>query len=157
MNKKIKNATPHTNFGINFKSKTEERYYSILVKAGFDPKYEDCTYTLWEGLKVTTPYYTRGGKSSQKDLILKSQEKLRPITYTPDFTFTVGNTIIFMEVKGYMNDVYPIKRKLFRAYLEKVKNSGQRVAFFEIFSVRHLMQAINIIKTQYASKNKGHV
>ena len=54
---------------------------------------------------------------------------------------------VFIEVKGIENDVFYIKKKLFRAYLEKCKKEkGLNLLYFEIFTKRQLLQAIEIIK-----------
>ena len=161
MNKKIKNATPKSKYGINFKSKTEERFYTLLLEAGFKPRYEETMYTLWKGRQTTVPFYTqvKSKKDSQYNLINKGKRTLRDITYTPDFTITAPDgTTIFIEAKGFVNDVYPIKRKLFRSYLEDLANAGYKVAFFEIYSMKQLVQAINIIKEIYGpAKNQGAI
>ena len=43
--------------------------------------------------------------------------KVRAITYTPDFIDPNGKWII--EVKGFANDVFPLKWKLFKNYLNQ--------------------------------------
>lgn len=155
MNKKIKNATPKSKYGIDFKSKTEERFYTVLTEAGLKPKYEAVTYTLWSGRKTTVPYYTQDTKHQ----LVSKKGSLRDITYTPDFIIKAPDgTTIFIEAKGFVNDVYPIKRKLFRNYLEDFAAAGHKVAFFEIYSMRQLVQAIGIIISNYGfAKNSGAV
>lgn len=159
MNKKIKNATALTYDNIQFKSKTEVMVYKTLLQLGFNPYYEATKYRIWEGFVPTVPYYTKG-----KDKNLKpSTKKLIDITYTPDFVFLAPDkkTVIIIEVKGFANDVFPIKRKMFRKYLETIKNElNQPVVYFEIYTKKNLLQAINIIKSEYGtgeSKNKPQV
>ena len=54
-----------------------------------------------------------------------------------------------MEVKGKENDVYPIKRNLFRKYLEVVKTKEKYpLMFFEIHSKTEALEAIKIVKSQ---------
>lgn len=137
-NKKIKNASVSEYEGIKFKSRLEVTVYKTLVQAGFSPKYEDMKFVLIKGLKPIVPFYTKG-----KDKNLKLDDrKMTDVTYTPDFTFKYGDTLVVMEVKGYANDVYPLKRKLFRLLLEDRKD----VLYFEIYTKRQLLQAIEIIK-----------
>lgn len=153
MNKKIKNATALEYNGIKFKSKTEVKVYKTLLQYGFKPKYEYMQYVLWEGFKPTISYYT---KSKDNNLQLK-KTKLISITYTPDFYLKAldGKTSIFIEVKGYVNDVFPIKRKLFLALLEKMQEK-EPVVYFEIYTLKQLLQAINIINKDYGfTKDKG--
>lgn len=140
-NKKIKNATPLTYNGINFKSKLEVTCYKELVAQGFNPLYEKRVFTLWTGFKPTIPFYNRKKKTKQLEL---DKAKLRDITYTPDITFMMGDTLIIIELKGQENDVFPVKKKLFRGILEDMGNT----MYFEIRSKKELLKAIDIIKTQ---------
>lgn len=155
MNKKIKNATALTYDNIQFKSKTEVMVYKTLLQLGFDPYYEATKYRIWEGFVPTVPYYTKGKDKNLK----RSTKKLIDITYTPDFVFLAPDkkTVVIIEVKGFANDVFPIKRKMFRKYLETIKNElKQPVVYFEIYTKKQLMQAIEIIKSNYGSgKSKG--
>ena len=69
-------------------------------------------------------------------------------------TFSLINTLvnhsgvdndlfIIIEAKGMENDVFYIKKKLFRKYLE---SWGKPVLYFELRSKKQLLQAIEIIK-----------
>ena len=45
------------------------------------------------------------------------------------------------------NDCYYLKKKLFRKYLEDLYNTtGKKSIFFEVYSKKQLLQAIEIIK-----------
>lgn len=136
-NKKIKNATKVD----KFKSKLEQMVYDILIKEGFNPKYEEKTYTLLEGFKPSVPFWSRDRK---RNLFLDLR-KIRPITYTPDFTFNYRDKIIIVEVKGFTNDVFPIKFKLFRKYIESLPDSN-RYIITEIFTKTQLLEFINKLK-----------
>ena len=139
MNRRILNATPFTYNGIEFKSKTEVMVYKTLIENGFDPKYEEDTFCYWEGRKPTVPFYDLG---KDKHLYL-NMKKLVGAHYTPDFTFWCGKTKVIIEVKGYANDIYPLKRKLFRAYLETL---SYPVIFAEIHTKRQLLEFIHELK-----------
>ena len=141
-NKKVKNATVIEYNGIKFKSKLELSFYKLLVQAGFEPQYERRTYILWEGCKPTIPFYTKDKKT--KHLKLDNVKKTN-MTYTPDFTFNYKGRLIIIEAKGKENDTYPIKRKLFRGWLEK--RIPDNPLFFEVFTQKQLLQAIEIIKS----------
>lgn len=93
---KIKNATPNILDGIKFRSKLETYTYKKLKEANISAEYEQHKYEL-------LPAFTFNGK------------KYRPITYLPDF---VGNNFV-IECKGFPNDVFPLKAKLFNYYLYK--------------------------------------
>lgn len=158
-NKKIRNATSAKVRGITFKSQTEKMIYRALVDSGIDPEYEKHTFTLWEGFSPITPFYDQetdkqqekrnlaegNEKKSSKILILKT-DKVVGIRYTPDFHFKKDNIDIWIEVKGIENDVFYIKKKLFRKYLdERLEKEGKRSMFFEVYTKRQLLQALKII------------
>lgn len=139
-NKKIKNATEVSLLGINFRSQLESRIYKTLREEGFFPQYEKVTFTLAPKLKPTISFFKRIGKKFKLDMAA-----LRPITYTPDFTFNYNGTFIIIEAKGFENDVYPVKRNLFRRHLEKnLKNA----MFFEVRTKKELLEAIELIKNE---------
>ena len=147
-NKKVRNATAIEYNGIKFKSKLEAAFYKLLIEAGFEPQYEQRTYLLWKGYKPTIPFYTKDRKTK---LLKLEDTKLRNMTYTPDFTFNYNGRLIIIEAKGKENDTYPLKRKLFRGLLESVASDNP--LFFEVFSQKQLLQAIEIIKS-YEPVNK---
>ena len=140
-NKKIKNATSLTTNDITFKSKLEASVYRHLLQAGFSPAYEEVTFTIWEGFKPTIPFYGKQGLN---------MKKLISITYTPDFTFCYEDKFIILEVKGFQNDLFPYKFKMFRKLLEQPKYKN--VLLFEVFSINQLKEYIEIIKSYAASR-----
>lgn len=141
VNKKIKNATPLVYDGITFKSKLEVMAYKTLKAEGFPVMYEPVKFVIWQGFKPTVPFYD---KDKITHLLKENNKKLIDISYTPDFMFGYKGKNIILELKGLENDVYPLKKKLFRAYLEK--NCSNSI-YFEIFSKKQLLQAIEIIKS----------
>ena len=148
-NKKIINATPVESDGIEFKSKFEEKVYNILKDNGLQPEYESQSFILWEGLKPTVPFYTKSKKGELK----LNQSKLKDITYTPDFIFTFLDRTIYVEVKGYANDVFPYKFKMFRKILEDMPGNHE---VWEIFTKRQLLECIsNLKKSLGMSQNQN--
>lgn len=137
-NKKIKNATPTSYNGIQFKSKLEVNCYKTLLQHGFKPLYEERTFVIWQGFKPTVPFYNRRKKTKSLEL---DSGKLRDITYTPDLTFTANGKLVIIECKGLEDPVFPVKKKLFRGYLEDHPDT----LYFEIRSTRELLKAIDII------------
>ena len=138
-NKKIRNATATIYNNINFKSKLEESIYKTLLSAGFKPDYEKLKFVLWEGFKPTVPFYNR----SKSKVFKQETTKLQDITYTPDFTFKYKDLLVIVEVKGMENDTFPIKKKMFRKWLEC---HYPKSIYFEIYTKKQLLQAIEIIK-----------
>lgn len=140
-NKKILGATSLVSNNITFKSKLEVTIYKELLQAGFNPKYEEQKFVIWEGIKPTKPFYNRDIKTKMLKL---DMGKMRDITYTPDFTFKYKKYLIIIEAKGFENDTFPIKKKLFRGLLETMKTP---VIYFEVYTKKQLVQAIEIIKS----------
>lgn len=139
-NKKIKNACAKSFNNIVFKSQLEVVIYKELLRAGFNPKYEERKFVIWEGIKPTKPFYNR---DIQTKMLKLDMGKMRDITYTPDFTFEYKNHLIIIEAKGFENDTFPIKKKLFRGLLEKMEIP---VVYFEVYTKKQLLQAIEILK-----------
>lgn len=149
MNKKIKNATPLEYNGIKFKSKLEVMVYKTLKENNFDVFYEPHTFNLWYGFKPKIPFYTPKNK-----VLINNDKKIIDIKYTPDFTFRYKDIDIYIEAKGMKNDTYYLKNKLFRGFLEeKYALSGEFSMYFEIYTKKQLLQAIQIIKDYDSSRN----
>ena len=140
MNKKIKNATQSKVGDLVFKSKSEAMVYKTLLEHGFTPKYEPTKYIIWEGGNPKVPFFNRDGKTG---LLKRDTKPLQPITYTPDFEFDYDGIKFIIEVKGMENDLFPVKKKMFRKHLETLNIP---VVYFEIYSKRQLLQAIELIK-----------
>lgn len=139
-NKKIKNAESSVFNGINFKSKLEINFYKTLIAAGLEPDYELMKFVLVEGFKPTVPFYNRSkSKEFRKDM-----NKVRDITYTPDFTILYKDTLFIIEAKGMENDTFPIKKKLFRKLLESME---MPCMYFEVHTKKELLDVIKIIKS----------
>lgn len=144
-NKKIINSNPNRYRNIDFKSQAETRTYKTLLVEGYNPKYEEITFELSPKVRPTVPFYNR---TKGKGFHLIS-EPISPITYTPDFTFKYNGMLIIIEVKGFENDVFPVKRNLFRKYLETV---DYPVMYFEIRTKKELLQAL-----EYMKKESKHI
>lgn len=148
INKKIKNATSTEFNGIKFKSKSEVMVYKTLLQEGFKPNYEPTKYIIWEGFKPSVLTY----KPDKSGELVIQNKKLIDITYTPDFLFVApdNKTIVILEVKGFCNDLYPVKEKMFRKFLEELsENYNQPVVFFQIKTKKQLLQAIKIINENF--------
>lgn len=138
-NRKVKNAHPLEYEGILFKSQLEKMTFITLKEAGFPVQYEPQKIVIFKGFKPTTPFYD---KNKATRMLKLQMNKLIDITYTPDFMFEYNNHLIIIEAKGFTNDTFPIKKKLFRAWLESHPES----IYFEVYSKKQVLQAIEIIK-----------
>lgn len=137
-NKKIKNATTKTYDNINFKSVTEVMVYKTLKEKGYNIEYETMKFNIFDSFKPVISFYI-----NKKGSLVLDGSKQRAITYTPDFILNHKGRYIFIEVKGYTNDVYPYKRKMFRKYLEK---NYPNSLFFEVYTKKNVLEMIEIIE-----------
>lgn len=153
-NKKIRNATVIKKGDITFKSMLEKTIYNCLLEHGFNPKYEPTRFTLIDGFTAITPFYDKetdsqfkkrreAGDNSPRKLVRKSGI-MQGIRYTPDFYFKYNGIDIYIEAKGIENDVFYIKKKLFLRYLDSI---GTPSMYFEVYTKKQLLQAIEIIKS----------
>ena len=158
-NKKIRNATQCTSSNLTFKSQLEKGIYNTLQQLGYNPKYEPFTFTLWEGYIPITPYYDKETDAQRTKRLEKGEDvtpskiltirnsKVVGIRYTPDFYFKYKNLNVYIEAKGIENDVFYIKKKMFIKYLDnRFLKTGEKSIYFEVYTKKHLMQALEIIK-----------
>jgi hypothetical protein len=112
-NKKIRNATEITVDGIKFRSKLEAYTYKGLKSAGIEFLYEEVKFNLIDPFEYKADSYESKKKrgTNIKEFIPVSR-KIRAMTYLPDFVDTNKEWII--EVKGFENDSFPNKWKLFK-------------------------------------------
>ena len=98
--------------GIKFQSGLEKYMYTALKKAKIECRYEVESYELIPGFMFKNKSYERqsNGKGGYTE---RGNKKIRPITYTPDFT---GPGFI-IECKGRANESFPIRWKLFKRYV----------------------------------------
>ena len=97
-NKKVKNATPLEYDGVHFKSKLEMYCYKLFKENNIPVEYENVKFQILEPFSY-------------------NDEKVRAMTFLPDF---VGDSFI-VECKGFMNDAFPLRWKLFKHYLYRNK------------------------------------
>lgn len=139
-NKKIINASPLEYDGISFKSKLEKMAYQTLKEQGFPVLYEPRKFIIWEGFRPNVPFYN---KDASTRMLKMDNKKVIDISYTPDLMFEYNNHLIIIEMKGFENNTYPLKKKIFRKWLE---SNYPNSIYFEIFTKKQLLQAIDIIK-----------
>lgn len=139
-NKKIINASPLEYDGISFKSKLEKMAYQTLKEQGFPVLYEPKKFIIWEGFRPNVPFYN---KDVSTRMLKMDSKKVIDISYTPDLMFEYNNHLIIIEMKGFENNTYPLKKKIFRKWLESNYSNS---IYFEIFTKKQLLQAIDIIK-----------
>lgn len=141
VNKKIKNANPLEYNGIRFKSRVEVSIYKLLEAHNIEAKYENKTFVLSPSIRPTVPFYNRTKKVGFHSIM----SPIDNITYTPDFTFMYNNILVIVEVKGFENDVFPVKRNLFRKLLETLDTYCM---FFEVRTQKEMLEALEVIKME---------
>lgn len=164
VNKKIRNATQSSLGKLTFKSQLEKSIYNTLLQQGFTPQYEPITFTLWDGFSPITPYYDKetdkqkikriseGVNTCPSKILIHKVGKVVGIRYTPDFYFNYNGLDVYIEAKGIENDIFYIKKKMFIKYLDDILvNTGRRSIYFEVYTKKQLLQAIEIIK-DYATE-----
>ena len=142
-NRKIKNATITVMYGKEFKSKLEARVYQYLKERGYNPFYEYKPFSLVKGLKPNKCIFY--SSANKKKVFKQETTALRDITYTPDFTLFEFDYPVYVEVKGITNDVYPVKRKMFRILLESFDT---KCYFFEVRTLKDVNKMLEILKTE---------
>ena len=144
-NKKIKNAKKVD----GFKSNLERSCIKLLKEAGLNFQYESNKFNIFEGFTPALYLYEKSSngikEKSKKD---GSCIAMKPISYTPDFYLETEKAIIFIETKGYKNDTYPLKRKLFFKHITSYKELykiKKQIFFFEPTNIKEIRECIIII------------
>lgn len=148
MNKKIYNATELEFEGIKFKSKLEVYCYKKLKEENIEFVYEGYTYNLVPTFKYKFNLYESYKKGSQW-LFGKKNNTVRGLTYTPDFVNNTNKWII--ECKGFPNDAFPLKWKLFKYLLTQLNIS------YDLYlpkNQKHVDECIRLIKEQNGGTKK---
>ena len=101
-NKKVKNAVKVEQDGIKFDSRLEQYAYNAFKAAGINFEFQ-VVYLLQEKFRYGT-------------------EAIRPITSRIDFFIPLRT--LFVDTKGYANDVAPLKYKLLKKVLYDQFNAG---------------------------------
>lgn len=144
-NKKIINATPTNYDGIEFRSKLEKSIYRALVARGIPVNFEPMKCKIWDREKFSVPYYDRIGK---KPFGLVTSKPIA-VHYTPDLVFVYKDTTVFLEIKGFKNDVFPYKAKLFRDWLELFKRqTGKKCCYAVVYAIKDVDTLLNLLDNE---------
>ena len=121
---RVKNATAVDAYGLHFRSKLELYTYEAFMKAGIPVKYEPKHFTL-------LPKFVIFG------------EKVRPITYLPDFIGRYKGRTFIVECKGLVGDSFPIRWKLFKYYLKRKRS---KMRYYIVRNHKQVDELIESIK-----------
>jgi len=157
-NKKVANATPLDYDGIHFRSELEAATYRIFKTEKLNIEYEKHKFTLWQEPKPrTVKIYERfSDKKAGFRRFGLNKYKLKDLTFLPDFVITLDVIFIVIECKGFPNDRYPVKKKLFIEYLEK-NHPGS--VFMEVKTIKEARQACDFTMELIEERNEelqGH-
>ena len=151
-NKKVRNARKVVFEGITFKSHLELFCYKEMKLTGFqigvDFLYEQFTFEVLPGF--TCGYISIeqvGGNKTFKE----SNHKINPIRYTPDFSDKECSEFI-IECKGYSNEVFPVKLKMFKKLMTE---SGFKGAYYLPRNQKQVREAIALIVKRRADGRTG--
>ena len=142
MNKenKIRNATSLDIDGHKFKSKLEAYCYKRLKEENITGEYEKHIFELQPAFEYTNDsiemYKTKGEKKFGK-----ARTNIRAITYKPDFVNVKNDWII--ECKGFPNDSFPLKWKMFKYSLER---NNSNITLYMPRNHKQIDKVIELIK-----------
>lgn len=149
INKKVKNAKTHEYDGVKFKSGLELFAYKTLKENDIPFTYQPDKTVLLASFKINFDCYEDIGKIYRDDSkkIIKSTKRfdkvdtVREISYTPDFACPDGSWI--METKGFANDSFPLRWKMFKRILNFAEFQG---ILMKPENQKEILECINIIK-----------
>jgi hypothetical protein len=143
-NKKVRNATREVVDDIQFRSRLEAFTYRSLLEASIHNfSYEKHTFILVDKFEARSTCYEGDNKTGLKEV----SNKIRPMTYTPDFCYIDENKVGWIiDVKGFANDVFPYKWKLFKKHLD---DNNYNVNLFLLSTQKLVKEAIELIKSRY--------
>lgn len=107
--KSISKAKKYVFKGVTYKSGLEMYMAKVLFENKIDFKYEPTKFNIQEKFKFENESYERQS-NGKGDFVNRGKKTVLPITYTPDF---IGEGFI-IETKGYANESFPIKWKMFK-------------------------------------------
>ena len=150
--KKTINSNKNIHDGIKFASGLESYCYLALKKHKIFGGYEDEAFQLLEGFQFENVAYERqsNGKSEYKN---RGEKKVLGIKYTPDFT----DFDYIIECKGRANESFPIRYKLFKAWMTRM---GDSRPLYKPQNQKEVDQTIELIlesrkrEAEYNSKNE---
>ena len=123
--------------GIKFRSKLEAFTYKTLKENNIPLEYESEKFTLLDSYNYDETTYEQSTKGYRD----KSDTKVRAVTYLPDFLCPDRTWII--ECKGFANDRFPIKWKMFKKHL---KDTQKQYVLFLPRNKAQVDEVIDLIK-----------
>lgn len=124
--------------GIMYKSSLERNMAVLLEAAGIKFKYETLKIDLVPGFLFPFKSYERQS-NGKGEMVDRGGKKVLPLTYTPDF---IGEDFI-IETKGYANEAFPTKWKMFKNWLTQ---NGYSPENFVIYKPQKISECEEVVK-----------
>lgn len=134
--------------GIQYKSSLEKTMAVLLTEAGIPFQYEPKTFDIVKGFNFDIDSYERQ-TNGKGDMINRGRKKVQPIKYTPDF---IGDGFI-IETKGYANDTFPLRWKLFKRMLHD--EGMESIVLYKPQKISECEEVIKLIKERYEQERSG--
>lgn len=143
-NKKIKNAKKVDQHGNPVQNVQEWRktHPNDLL---FDSTLE---WKVWHSLIIAKIPFKLKETIELQPAFNFNGEKIRPITWTPDFT--IENACLFIDAKGYPNDSWPMKLKMVKFAMWRL---GQEYSVYTIQQHSHITELLMAIDARITGKN----
>jgi hypothetical protein len=146
-NKKVRNAKKAVYDGIEFDSALEVFTYKQLKLLGVEFNYAGVVFEIIPALKLEKAMVLYPNTTGLDKKTLKLRNKIQKKVYTPDFTHEWKNYFIIWENKGWGNDDWASKRKLFIHYLETKWIDGWKIpVYLEAHTQTQVKECIEFIK-----------
>ena len=121
--------------GHDFQSNLELYCYKELEKSKILVEYEAHNFTIFDPFVYPQACYEGTAKK------LYNRNSVRAITYTPDFVDPNGKWII--ETKGYANESFPLRWKLFKKHL---RDNNLNYVLFMPRNKKQVDEVVELIK-----------
>lgn len=125
--------------GIDYKNGLERNMAIILDGADIPFEYEPKTFQLLPSFKFPLVCYERRGKG---EMINRGEKTVLGIKYTPDF---IGDGFV-IETKGFANESFPMRWKLFKNLLFQQGIKADELVIFKPQKISECEQVVKIIK-----------
>jgi hypothetical protein len=133
--------------GIDYKSTLERNMAMLLDEAGIEFKYEPTKFDVVPAFQFGVDSYERQS-NGKGDMINRGQKKVQSVSYTPDF---VGEGFI-IETKGYANETFPLRWKLFKKMIVDNPEQFPNVTLYKPQKISECEQVVKLIKEKHGQK-----
>lgn len=137
--------------GVDYKSGLERNMAMLLDEAGIPFEYESKKFEIVDSFDFDFDCYERQA-NGKGDMINRGRKKVQGIKYTPDF---IGDGFI-IETKGYANESFPIRWKLFKKMLiDSINYNGDSLTIYKPQKVSECEEVVKLILKGNEQKTSG--